>query len=713
MKELLIEERKLIADMILRGEELPSDLKYSLFPIENKEYDLVYAGKMRKEDLLANEDGVFPVPLEIEKSFQIETNDVVWKNMIVFGDNLQFLKTIFANEDEQIKDKIKGKVKLIYIDPPFATESDFKNGNGEKAYSDKVKGTDFIEFLRRRLIIAKEVLAPDGSIFVHLDQKMCHQIRIIMDEIFGSNNFQNQIIWQGTSAHNDAKNKYGNIHQVIFWYGNIEKPKYYYDNVRDGISEANLKEYSRIEMANGNVIPYKGNEDKVGNGNRRFRTVDATWKGNSKQFVWRGVKPNSKREWMYSYEEMEAAYERGELYLANPEKGAIRCLKRYLDENEGKILQDIWTNVGRMSGGKGTYPTEKPEQLLERIIKSVTTEGDLVMDFFAGSGTTAAVAEKLGRKWIVCDIGKLSYYTIQKRILTIADSKDLEVKTKRYGKNPAPFCTAQLGIYNLDKVINLEEELFKKFVKELFEVKGKERKIAGLTFDGFRGEYPVKIYPYWKDEFKEASIDEEYLCNLDSIIGSKSFMRVYIVAPANYFDFITDYVEINGTRYYFLKIPYQVIRELHKTPFQKLRQPQRRNNINSIEQLVGFHFMEQPEVKSEISINETRVRITINVFKSKYYKDENGKVLEDFETLSMVLIDENYKGEFLLNHVFFAEDLIKNKDSELRDELTKQNSLFIEFSNKNVGEDIMIIYIDIYGNEFKEKIQLGEWNGRY
>lgn len=170
-------EKDYIIDLIEKGETIPNDYKYRLFPTEHKEYELAYAGKMRKEDLLADEDGSFPVPLQIEKVFNGTEHpafDDGWKNMIVFGDNLQFLKTIYKNEDPIIKDKVNGKVKLIYIDPPFATTDEFQNKDGAKAYNDKKIGAEFIEFIRRRIILAHQILADDGVMFLHMDQKMVH-----------------------------------------------------------------------------------------------------------------------------------------------------------------------------------------------------------------------------------------------------------------------------------------------------------------------------------------------------------------------------------------------------------------------------------------------------------------------------------------------------------------------------------------------------------
>ncbi|NWF52587.1 MAG: site-specific DNA-methyltransferase, partial [Nitrospirae bacterium] len=228
-----------IIEKLQKGEPIPEDYKYKLFPVKQKEYELVYAGKMRKEDILANEDGVFPVPLQVEKVFNGEEyppfNSPLnkggqkggeWRNMIVFGDNLQFLKTVYENKDPLIKDKVKGKVKLIYIDPPFATESDFQTNKGQKAYTDKSKGADFIEFLRRRLILAREILADDGSLYVHLDWKKGHYVKTIIDEVFGEHNFRREIIWvlKGAAGYKSLANTFVRGHDTILYYSKSESP---------------------------------------------------------------------------------------------------------------------------------------------------------------------------------------------------------------------------------------------------------------------------------------------------------------------------------------------------------------------------------------------------------------------------------------------------------------------------------------------------------
>jgi adenine-specific DNA-methyltransferase len=719
MAKLPLTDREIefIMEQLQNGKQLPEDLKYKLFPTKQKEYELVYGGKMRKEDVLANEDGVFPIPLQIGKIFngERETWEDGWRNMIVFGDNLQFLKTIYENNDPLIKDKIKGKVKLIYIDPPFGTDSDFNSNEGHKAYRDKEKGSEFIEFLRRRLIVAKEILSYDGTIYVHLDTKKSHYIKSVLDEVFGENNFKNEIIWQRSDPHNDAKKRYGNIHDVILFYSNSSTFKYNWDQITVSLSKSAIKEYSWMKLSDGTIVKAI---DPLPDGARLLKLERATWKGNNpeKYFNWRGVKPKKGIQWIGTYNEMEEKLNNGELFLPRFPKGQQRCKVAFLDKrlDEGQVVQDIWQDVGRMKGGKGTYPTEKPEKLLKRIIKASSDEGDLIMDFFGGSGTLSAVAEKLKRKWIICDIGKLSFYAIQKRIINIDNSPDLDNPNKNYRKKANTFLTVNTGNYDIKKVFQLKNQEYKKFVVELFEVEELfNKKIGGITIDGQKKDgFYTLIYPYWK--FKESSVDEDYLEDLHSHIGKKVGNRLYIIAPANSVDFISDYYTIENVRYYFLKVPYQIIKELHKIEFKKFRQPQSKSNVNDLENAVGFHFMRQPKVISEIKFNKDKISIHIQEFYSDFTEEETGKDMANFESLAMVLIDKNYNGEaFEMDEYYFAEDLLPKKkkkkevdEENLKEELKKQKIISIELNKKDCGDKLMVIYIDIYGNEFKEVLSL-------
>jgi adenine-specific DNA-methyltransferase len=630
MKNLSIQEREFLMECLANGSTIPEDFREKLFPTTHKEYELRYAGKMRKEDILADQDGTFAVPLQVEKIYNGEREKFKddWRNMLVFGDNLQFLKTLYKNEDPLIKDKVKGKVKLIYIDPPFASEDEFQSKSGVKSYSDKTKGAEFIEFIRKRIIVAKEILAENGTFYIHLDQKMSHFAKVILDEIFGKNNFKNEIIWHydmGTSPKNDFKRKHDNI--LRYSKNNSE---YIYNEIK--IPVKNIDRYDQID-------------------------------------------------------------DDGRKYMVRGDTGKIV----YADE--GQKEDDVWTfyktdklrSLNSMSYERRNvdYPTQKPESLIERIILASTNKDDIVMDFFGGSGTTCAVAEKLERKWISCDIGKYSFYTQQKRLLTIQDSKSLDNPKQKYGKLAKTFETVNTGIYDLKKMQELNQDKYIEFVLQLFEVTPKKQTKKGFAFHGERKDgYPVLVWDYWNN--KESNLDIFFLENLHESLGKSVSKRVYIITPANAVDFISDFHELDDVRYYFLKIPYQIIKELHPKDFAKIRQPKSKKKVNDLDNAIGFHFSLQPEVEATYETN----KLVIKKFISNFREEETNKELENFESLSMVVIDNNYneKDGFILSDCIFSED-IESVQSTLQIPL------------QNTGDNICVIFIDIYGNEFKQVIK--------
>ena len=195
--KLTDQEKKKIIELIEAGKKLPTIYKTKLFDPDDTEfieatrvYRLVYKGKARKEDIIAQTPAA---PLQLVRSFNSDnTFEYGWRNMLIFGDNLLALKTLYEDQRGENRFKTKNKIKLIYIDPPFATKQDFMKDR-EKAYQDKIIGAQFIEFLRKRLILLREVLADDGSVYVHLDWKKGHYIKVVMDEVFGEHNFLNDI----------------------------------------------------------------------------------------------------------------------------------------------------------------------------------------------------------------------------------------------------------------------------------------------------------------------------------------------------------------------------------------------------------------------------------------------------------------------------------------------------------------------------------------
>lgn len=698
------QERLFLIDKLQKGESLPSDFKEKLFPTIQKEYELAYAGKMRKEDILANEDGVSPVPLQVEKVYNGEREAFIdgWRNMVVFGDNLQFLKTCYKNEDELIKDRIKGKVKLIYIDPPFGTASDFDSNSGQIAYSDKAKGADFVEFIRKRLLVAKELLANDGSVFVHLDYKKIHYIKLILDEVFGENNFRNEIVWKRKGGSANPQNRLGVVTDSILWYSKTDGLNIHQQFTLDSDE---VKKYIKERFNNVDENGRKFLKSPIVSPNPRENLT----------YEYKGFSP-PRNGWSISKELMEKWDKEGKLYFPKEGSGDRIYRKIYIDEYQGQPIQNLWNDIfviNPMSLERLDYPTQKPEDLLKRVLLLSTNENDLVLDFFGGSGTTAAVAEKLGRRWVTCDIGKLSFYTIQKRLLQIQDSKDLQNSSRKYGKQAKTFVTVNTGVYDLNKVFALNQEKYKAFVLNLFEVENKQKIVNGIKFDGERYGYLVMIWDFW--EYQNVSIDEPFLENLHISLKNRVGSRVYLIAPANSVDFISDYHEIDTIRYYFLKVPYHIINELHKVDFKKFRQPQSKNKINDLEDAVGFHFMRQPEVVAHIEENQ----LCIKKFRSLFSEEETGKEMENFESLSMILIDENFNGkDFVMSKFVFAEDLIKIKKKkqedaqndgnlfaeQLREELKQQQDIRVKISPTT--DKIFVVYVDIYGNEFKEDLKI-------
>lgn len=706
MKNLNKNDVEYLIECLKNGKEIPSDYKYILFPTKQKEYELIYAGKSRKEDLLADNEEAKAVPLQIEKTFNGSKYPVAakdWQNLLVFGDNLQILKTIYRDDDKIVKGKIKGKVKLIYIDPPFATEDDFKSSQGAKAYSDKTKGAEFVEFLRKRLIVAKEILADDGTIWVHLDWRKTEYVKVLMDEIFPSCHL-NTIYWRSQVARGAKVNAefLPKSCQQILVYKKTADAKPFWDAPKREI----IFTEEEIEREGGY---------KKGDKGEYFRTSDPG------SYSFDSLVEFNKQDRIYvSYGGKVVIDEKNKKITTTKGKIGIKYYAENLGNGKYKItrsMDNIWTDIpglGTVPSEDTGYPTQKVEELLQRIITATTKEGDLVMDFFCGSGTALASAEKLGRRWIGCDIGKLSIYTTQKRLLQIEISKDLENSKKKYGKPAKSFSVVSSGLYDLGKVFAMKHEEYTNFVKNLFEVEDvKTKSIGGVSVDGKRREFYVKIFPYW--EIANASVDEKYLKELHKNIGTKIDGRFYIIVPANNVNFISDYHQIDDVRYYFLKVPYQIIKELHKVQFKKLKQPQSKQQINDLDNAIGFHFVRQPEVKTDIKVTKDNVVIKIKKFESAYAQDEVGEKLQNLESLAMIFADLNYNGEqFLMTKFIFAQELLGGKDEdesektdeEIRTELKKQKDIAVSFNKEECGKEIMMIYVDIYGNEFKEILKV-------
>jgi DNA modification methylase len=502
MPRLTEQEQQEIIRYIEADKPLPDKFRFLLFE-DKREVELVWNGKTNE---VSNIVLPFQVIEQVDEPRAEKPEDAKlqpglfdtrgrqmkgWTNKLIWGDNKLILSSL-KNGPLREEIEAQGGIKLIYIDPPFDVDADFSmnieigadtfskkpNILEEIAYRDTWgKGADsFIAMIYERLVLMRDLLAEDGSIFVHIGPKLAPHVRLVCDELFTNKQLLGDVIWQRHDPHNDAIKKLGNITDRILWYA--KSKNYYYDSdiERTDLSATAEAEYSLLELDTGEVVNYIGNETRPG---RRFKLDDATWKGNRNRFVWRGASPSSKREWMYDLRGMEEALKRGELYLRDPNKGAARCKKRYLDEGKGIPLQDVWDEVGRMKGGS-EYPTQKPERLIERVINIASREGDLVADFFCGSGTTAAVAEKLGRKWIVSDLGKFAIHTTRKRIIGV------QRQLKAEGKNYRAFEILNLGKYERQHYIGVNPNL--REAEKQKQLEAKEAAFVDLILRAYRAE---------------------------------------------------------------------------------------------------------------------------------------------------------------------------------------------------------------------------------
>ena len=310
-------------------------------------------------------------------------------NNFYFGDNLEILKLILPI--------YQGKVDLIYIDPPFGTGQVFSDINNEKAYDDSTLNQDFLEFIRRRLILLREFLSPQGSIYLHIDKKIGHYVKVIMDEIFGYKNFVNDITRIKCNPKNFARNAYGNYSDMILFYAK-ENGKNIFNNIKEPLSKEEEKKLFPKEH------PTKGRYTT-----NPLHAPGKTLNGDTGK-EWNGLNPPAGRHWRYGREELDNLEKAGLIEWS--EKGNPRKMV-FLQDHQGKKTQDVWQYKDKgLSYVK--YPTQKNYELLERIILNSSYKNSLVLDCFSGSGGTLKMANKLDRRWIGIDKSPLSLEVVKK-----------------------------------------------------------------------------------------------------------------------------------------------------------------------------------------------------------------------------------------------------------------------------------------------------------
>jgi DNA modification methylase len=470
MPRLTEQEQQDIIRFIEADKPLPDKYRFLLFE-DKREVELVWNGKTNEvcnvvlpfQTIEQVDEPRAEKPEETAAQQDLFSTDSRgrqikgWTNKLIWGDNKLILSSL---KNGPLREEIErqGGLKLIYIDPPFDVGADFSmdieigedsftkkpNILEEIAYRDTWgKGADsFVSMIYERLILARDLLSDAGSIFVHCDGRLNASLRLVLDEVFGRDRFINEIVWCYKDLGGGRNsNFYKRKHDTIFWYSKRES--FQTNEIeRATLSESTLDRFGQLFDQNG-IITY-----------RRFKELRPT------EFATR----------------------------ASQGRVPDNLDDVFLSKDFGRQLEDWWIDINplRRRGGSNyvseeyNYPTQKPERLLERIIKTVTQDGDLVFDFFVGSGTTAAVCEKLGRKWIVSDLGKFAVHATRKRMIGV----QRELKTD--GKDYRAFEILNLGKYERQHYVgvnlNLREEQRQKQLEE------KEAAFLDLILRAYRAE---------------------------------------------------------------------------------------------------------------------------------------------------------------------------------------------------------------------------------
>ena len=442
-----------ITKLLEEGKPLPDKYRFTLFGQE-RELELVWNGKTNEVtnvvlpfQTIEHVDEPRPEDFRQDQAdmFDLGTGRQLkgWTNKLIWGDNKHILSSLKGGPLREEIEK-QGGIKLIYIDPPFDVGADFTMDIeiGEEtlekepsvleeiAYRDTwgKQQDSYLAMLYERLTMMYDLLSIDGIVFVHLGKKVGYLVRAVLDEIFGLEHCIDEITWQRSHAHGDSgqgARHLGRVTETILVYSKNDhfqwNPQY-----KKYTDEVIQRDYKYIDETTGEryrLTPVDGpGGASKGNPHYEFLGVSGYWR--------------------FSKEKMQMLYDQGEIVLSSTGKSLGR--KKFLADAKGTPLTDLWNDVNRISPTSTErigYPTQKPEHLIERIISLATNEEDLIADFFVGSGTTCAVAEKLGRKWIGTDLGKFSIHTSRKRLI------DVQRELKEENRSYRAFEVLNLGRY--------------------------------------------------------------------------------------------------------------------------------------------------------------------------------------------------------------------------------------------------------------------------
>ena len=494
------QERDEVKRLVELGEPLPEKYRWKLFA-EPRETELIWPGKTNEVTNVVLPFQTIEQIDEPRAELEEKAPDLFavthsgrqsggWTNKLIWGDNKLILASLKNGPlRKQIEDA--GGLKLVYIDPPFDVGADFSFDIeiGEEtltkepsliediAYRDTWgRGADsFVSMIYERLNLVVGLMSDQASIYVHCDWRVNPYIRMALSELLGEENFCNELVWKRTSAHSSAK-RYGPVHDNILFYSRSDSQVW--NQVFQAYDPAYIE--ARFARVDPDGRSWK-DADLTGSGIRYGQTGE----------IWRGFSPTAKRRhWAYPPNELDKMDADGLIYWPSKDGGWPR-LKQYFNNMGGIPAQDVITDIfpiNSMAQERLDYPTQKPEALLERILSASSNPGDLVADFFCGSGTTLAVAEKLGRKWIGCDLGRFAIHTSRKRLI------DVQRELKRAAKPYRAFEILNLGKYERQYFVGIDPTLPEDQRRALS--RRKEGEYLALILSAFRAEKVEQSPPF-------------------------------------------------------------------------------------------------------------------------------------------------------------------------------------------------------------------------
>jgi adenine-specific DNA-methyltransferase len=562
-----------------------------------------------------------------------------WKNKLIWGDNKIVMESLLKGDKSSGIPPLAGKINLIYIDPPFFTGADFSVkavvGNEEvekepsvieqRAYIDTWSQgiASYLKYMHERLVLMRELLADNGSIYVHLDWHAGHYIKVLMDEIFGYENFRNEITWHYFMG-GKSPDMFGRKHDIILW-------------------------YSKSDQWTFNRLKYKRRLDYIPG----LQSKSSTGK---------------------DVEETTGQDEIGWYSIVS--------------------MDDVWDISGVFNMGKEylAFGTQKPEELLRRIILASSNHGDIVADFFCGSGTTGAVAEKLGRRWIMSDLSKFAIQVTRKRLLDIHHSKDLlDEQKKEYDKPARPFEILNVGNYSIGEWKE-KEEGFIKFILQLYQAKpltgfnyihGEKEKravhIGSLSAPVTLEEVKTVIDECKNNNFKTLDVlglEWGYEVNeLAKALAKKSNVDLRLIQIPSYNELSSALV---GFDLNLFKIPDEIVeKEISK----------------------NIKFIELPYLEIEAKIKGKNVELKIVDFQlppTPELAEISEKIKDSVDLIDYWAIDWNYQG-----------DTFHNQWQDYRTKKEPRVDKKAVYTYEKPGEyQIMVKVIDVFGGDVSKIVKV-------